>query len=284
MCTIVIHGVGARDESWWILKRPGGFLDALAQGMRQGGREPDIWTIGERPLADYAPPPPPPDGEPFEHLDGHFRWCGQPGHEARLRDGMRLARYLGSLSRVHPSEPINIVAHGHGANLVKIATHYVQPGTLLGRVVFLGSPFCEIVEGGQQFPYRLSAQSISRDVAGAAPVMNLYSREDTAQIDWTDSFPQESGCVVEPDGRGSDFRMSPTFHAYRVDPDPYTQYAYDNVELPTRMGLGGHVHQALHGPTVGLLIGYWFSRWPELSGRDCLRNFGIDAVTDPNPG
>ena len=36
------------------------FLDALAQGMRQGGKEPDVWTVDCRPIADYAPPPTPP--------------------------------------------------------------------------------------------------------------------------------------------------------------------------------------------------------------------------------
>ena len=279
MSTIVVHGTHARNEAWWILKRPGGFLDALAQGMRQGGKEPDVWTVDGRPIADYAPPPTPPSGEPFEHIDGHFRWCGERGHEPRLRDGMRLARYIEALSQVHPSEPINIVAHGHGCNLVKVATHYVRPGVMLGRAVFLGAPYCEIVVGGgQPYPYRLSPHTLSRDAAGAAPVLNLYSLEDTLQIDWSDCFPER------PAAGGWESSLTQIYNAHRVDPDPYTKHAYDNVELPTRMGAGPHVHGALHGPTAGLIAGFWLARWPELTGRDCLRHFGVDGLTDPNPG
>ena len=279
MCTIVIHGTQSRDESWWIVKRPGGFLDALAQGMRQGGKEADVWMIDERPIADFAPPPSPPDGEPFEHIDGHFRWSGEFGHEARMRDGKRLARYLESLSQIHPSEPINVIAHGHGCNLVKIATHYVQPGTLLGRAVFLGAPYCEIVDGDQPFPYRLSAQSLSRDVAGAAPVLNVYSQEDVVQVDWTDCFPDQ-----DQPGEDWEHRLTTLYNAHRVDPDPYASYAYDNVELPTRLGAGPHVHLAMHGPTTGLLTGFWLARWPEMTGGDCMRNFGIESISDPNSG
>jgi hypothetical protein len=281
MCTIVVHGTHGRNESWWLLKRPGGFLDALAQGMRQGGREPDVWMMNDRPLAEFAPPPPPPNGEPFEHLDGAFRWCGERGHEPRVRDGVRLARYVEALSQVHPSEPINVVAHGHGCNLVKVASHYVRPGVLLGRAVFLGAPYCEIVVGGgQPFPYRLSPQSLSRDAAGAAPVLNLYSQEDAVQLDWSDCFPEQNA-------QNRQYRQAPmtqVHNAHRVDPDPYTRHAYDNVELPTRLNPGPHVHAAMHGPTAGLIAGYWLARWPEFTGRQVLRNFGIDVVTDPNPG
>jgi hypothetical protein len=121
---------------------------------------------------------------------------------------------------------------------------------------------------------------LSRDAAGAAPVLNLYSLEDTVQIDWSDCFPDR----MAQTGRGWESSATQIYNAHRADPDPYTKYAYDNVELPTRLGAGPHVHGALHGPTAGLVAGYWLARWPELTGRDCLRHFGIDALSDPNPG
>ena len=50
---------------------------------------------------------------------------------------------------------------------------------------------------------------------------------------------------------------------------------YDDLELPTRMGAGIHVHHAVHSPTMGLVIGYWLATWPGCSVTEWLEFDGL---------
>ncbi|MFH1918911.1 MAG: hypothetical protein ABIP48_03350 [Planctomycetota bacterium] len=285
MCTIVVHGTLARDETWWRVQKPGGFLDALARGMLEGGREPDLWTTGGRHVSCFGQLQPKgkwgffgTEHPPFDQIRGQFRWPGSNMHIDRVNSGEQLARYLEALASISPGETIDIVAHSHGCNLVKVATNHVSPGVRLGRAVFLACPHCENAGGGSgHHLYRLDVDSLSRDGGPGWPVLNVYSEEDTVQTDVAEGFPDFLAGATGT-------RFAPVFRAHRTDSDPMARGAYDNLRLPTRMGGGTHVHSAIHSPTVGRVVGYWLACWPTPSGEECLELFGIDVLTDRDTG
>jgi len=285
MCTIVVHGTLAKEATWWRAEDRGRFLDAVAGGMQEGGQEPDLWTIGGRPVSQFKQLRPKRSWgffgsklPPFDNIEGHFCWSGANMHIERTRCGEELARYLETLSQICPGETINLIAHSHGCNLIKVASHHVAPQVPIGRVVFLACPHCENIAGGTgEYLYRLNPDSLSRDVgAGSPPVLNAYSEEDTVQADISEIAPDFLTSPGTP--------YAPIFDAHRSDPDPEASRAYEEFELPTRVGKGIGAHQAVHSPTVGQVIGYWLACWPGRTGPDCLGHFGIDVLTDASSG
>ena len=275
MSTVVIHGTLARPESWWRLSGGGDFLAAVAEGMTAGGRSPhDIWTIGGR-LASQFPELRPAVTRgffgtklpPFDQTDGHFCWSGANVHRERLDGGKALALYLDALAKISPEETIDIVAHSHGANLVKVASNHVGRQTRLGRLVFLAAPHCGIAQIGwmtKDYPYRLHPSWAAS--GGAKRVLNLYSAGDPVQTRVAGNAPDSWGAPPGLPG------LSQVFDAYRVDSDPQAEHAYDNVEIPT-LSRSLAEHGALHNVAIGRLVGLWLTRWPDLSGEDCRRHF-----------
>src|SRR5437868_10232982 len=150
MSTIVVHGTLAPLENWWHVARPGGFLDHLSRGLQLAGCQPDIWTIGGRCVSKFESLRPHVRGSvvAFQQVDGHFCWSGHNMHVMRLHEGVQLAHYLEALSDINPRESIDIVAHSHGCNLVKVATNHLAPHVRLGRIAFLAAPHCVNVAGG----------------------------------------------------------------------------------------------------------------------------------------
>jgi hypothetical protein len=278
VCTVVIHGTLARGENWWRRTGKGSFLDALAQGLRDGGRTPDVWAIGGRDVHDYAELSGK-DHKLFETVEGRFHWSGQNAHDHRLDEGLKLALYLEGLAEVSPDEIIDIVAHSHGGNLVKVATQRVGKRVRLGRVVFLAVPHCEnSAPGCEKHLYRLNVRCLSTDRDGGRPVLNAYSEEDTVQNKVASAGLDTRGFAPGLPG------FTPIFDAVRIDADPDVADAYDNLEVPTRLGQGRHVHSAMHGPTLGRIAGLWLARWPALSGQQCLTHYGVKTLTDANSG
>jgi hypothetical protein len=280
MSTIVIHGTLANQGPWWRHARPGGFLDALAQGMREGGREPDVWLVGGHDVREC----PNLSGQGhrlFQTDEGRFMWSGQNHHPLRIEEGKKLARYLEALALLS-HKPINIVAHSHGCNLVKVATNFVASSVSLGPVVFLAAPHCETgPPTKREYLYRLNDRPWCDETPYRPhhpPVLNLYSQEDTVQKDWAGAGLDTLGLPPALPG------LTPMIDACRVDTDPGTAGMYDNLEVPTRLGKGPHVHYAMHGPTVGRIAGLWLARWPELSGQQCLEYFGVKVLTDKDAG
>ncbi len=277
MSTIVIHGTLAPEEPWWHVARPGGFLDHLARGMQQGGCDPDVWMIAGQSVAHFAALRPQISGTvvAFQQIDGHFKWTGHNAHVMRLHEGVQLANYLNALSAISPYEPIDIVAHSHGCNLVKVATNHIGRHVRLGRIAFLAAPHCENVAGASsKYLYPLNAPFVCADAGGPHCVLNVYSDEDPVQ---TKLAGAGLDYITAP---GTPF--SPVFNALRVDPDPAAQYAYDNLRLETHMGHRDIVHTMMHSPTVGLLVGFWLATWPQFTGDECRRHFGINVLTDTN--
>jgi hypothetical protein len=278
MCTVVIHGTLARDETWWRDARQGGFLDALAMGLHDGGRTPDVWMIGGKDVRTYSALSGQGHGL-FEAVEGRFRWTGQNAHDHRVEEGLKLALYLEALAEVKADETIDIVAHSHGGNLVKVATARLADRVRLGRVVFLAVPHCENASPrGEKHLYHLNARRLSAERSGSHPVLNAYSAEDTVQKELASAGLDSRGFAPGLPG------FTPIFDAGRTDSDPAAAAAYDNLEVPTRLGRGRHVHSAMHGPTMGRVVGLWLARWPKLSGQQCLEHYGVTALTDRDPG
>lgn len=275
MATIVIHGTLARNERWWRPGDPSGFLAALAQGMAAGGRNPhDVWAIGGRQVSQWDALRPasswnwltgrkPP---PFDQIEGHFCWSGANVHSERLDGGRALAAYLEALAQIAPQERIDIVAHSHGANLVKVATSHIGRQVPLGALVFLAAPHCDKCQvsfSKVDYPYRLHLA----DGPAHRRVLNLFSAADPVQVKIAGLAPDSFGAAPGLPG------ISPLFDAYRVEVDPQAKAAYDNLEIAGSFGGKLAEHGALHNAAIGRLVGLWLARWPALSGADCHRHF-----------
>lgn len=279
MGTVIVHGTLARDETWWRLSGKDGFLEAMAHGMEVGGRKPhDIWTISGRPVSQLNNLRPEEQWRwfgkrklpLFQQIDGHFCWSGANVHRERLDSGKALALYLETLATISAGETIDIVAHSHGANLVKVATNHVGGHVRIGRLVFLAAPHCDKAQISwreMNYPYRLHHSWARATTGGIQPVLNAYSAADPVQTTIASVAPDSWGAPPGIPGR------SPVFEAYRVDPDPQAKPAYENLELPASAGGSLAEHGALHDVLIGRLVGLWLARWPELSGEDCLRHF-----------
>ncbi len=289
MSTLIIHGTFDRDGEWWRLPRSGDLIEAVAEGMGMAGREPDLWTGGGRPVSSY-PELLVKDGwtlwggrraAPFQQIDGCFRWTGYDYHgPGRIQGGEELARYLQTLARLAPGEPIHLIAHSHGCNVVKVATQHLDPDIKLGTIAFLAGPHFEEVgkAGEDRFLYRLNPQVLPRS-GEAPPALNLYDEGDVVQKGLADLFADLGMAPGMPKVKQLGFHGTPLVNAHRVDPDPAARALYEDLQVVQEVGRGilsgVSAHGAVHGATIGRLVGYWIARWPVLTGRECCRELGI---------
>jgi hypothetical protein len=256
-----------RSGWWWASWHAGGFLDAVARGMKDAGREPDLWRVAGRPVAAI------PECNPkwsllsgrlgqFGQHRGHFMWDGADMGVSREAAGSHLARYLNAIYRVAPADPIRIIAHSHGCNVVKRASadKRLDPAIHVRQAVFLACPHF----GGSDratFSYRLAP-------ARFGAVLNLYSRTDSVQTSIADAVKGvPSARIVEHMPQAS----------HRTDRDPASTRLYADFEIPTA-DQGVAAHSALHGATVGYLVGRW------LAGQDfagLLRAFRAKLLPVP---
>ena len=252
MTTIVIHGTmvaaGAQHATWWWNSRhTNGFLQAIAEGL--GATRDDVWTVSGRPVAEIPElqkrwSPWTGGLRAIQSYRGHFVWSGQNMHIARKGEARNLARYVTAVHALAPTEPIRLIAHSHGCNLVKHASQWF-PSTLPPiRAVFLACPHFETqMPDGFYYPYRLA-------VARFSSILNLYSAQDTVQTALAERIPTLTMSF------GKD--MYPPV-AYRVERDPQAAGLYENVEVSTE-DTGVRAHTALHGSTVGELAGLWLRK------------------------
>jgi hypothetical protein len=182
---------------------------------------------------------------------------------AREAGGKFLAYYLNAVRRVAPSEPIDVIAHSHGGNVVKSATMapHFDPAVRLRNVVFLACPqWVTHLHDGIHFPYRLNPQRVTR-------VLNLYSEEDVVQYRLAAAVPGGWSHRLEAN------LPSPG----RIDADPSVQGLYENCHIPTKVG-GKVAHSVMHGQTVGALVGVWLAA----NGRESFRNI-VARLKPPVP-
>ena len=272
---------------WWDSWHERGFLYHLAKEMRilSDRREDDVWKIGGIPVSEIekltedstneqlkkpsmaetlsAIMIPGKLPEAFCVHKGHFVWSGNDSHMLREQGGRALARYLNLIKEIAPEEPVRIVAHSHGCNVVKLASssELLNPSVHIDRAVFLACPHFNIrVLRKTKYPYILDSSKFGQ-------VLNLYSPSDSVQVKVAQDFPGP------PDN--PDFTIG-VVQAWREEQDPRTRNVYINYETPTEDS-GIKAHTAMHGRTLGALCGVLLScREDEFSERyDSVRKTSL---------
>ncbi len=282
MVTIVVHGTmtvaPAQQSSWWLRSwGEGGFLAALAEGMTAVNGWEDVWKIDDVLVEDYE------DLRPsrsfwkgrvgqFSQYKGYFMWVGGDSYAERDAGSLHLARYLNKISEIAPAEPIRIVAHSHGCNVVKkmSAQAHLDPDVFIERAVFLACPhfMTEIVEPEQiYFPYCLEPSRFGN-------ILNLFSESDGVQVGLSEKLPTT---LISTNWR----EWYPPA-AYRYDPDADARYLYEDWEIETQ-DEGIDAHTAMHGMTVGRLAGVWLAGADSFEGiaNSILEEVGPDPLTVP---
>lgn len=262
MTTLVIHGTLAQGASWyWNSWEQGGFCHALVTGMEAVSGSHDVWRV---------------QGESIE-TNNRFEWSGLAEGLYRGDGADKLVQYLNQLRR-RTDEPIRIIAHSHGCNVVKLASMSPGLSANVSKAVFLACPhfwevnyeaaepaslserfsFERLHPRGRKYRYRASPQRFGK-------ILNLYSERDGVQVDLAKSL---SGGMVPLTGRFVDdfLKMLRTGDVYelpmadRMDSDPLAQHLYENFAVPTAKGCGETaVHTAMHGATVAKLCGVWLN-------------------------
>lgn len=275
MATIIIHGTmpGASSPTsakwWWDSWYEGGFLYHLAQEIKEiSGRESDdVWKIRGVPVSQIPEMVENSWEKQFEKLsplekyyvemgtmklpesyrahDGHYMWTGSFSHMLREQGGRTLARYLNRIKEIAPEEPIRIVAHSHGCNVVKMASssELLDSSVHIDRAIFLACPHFKIKVGrGTKYPYSLDPSRFGK-------IFNLYSPTDKVQVDIAEDYPGP------PDN--FDFTVGQVT-SKRKEQNPATQNAYSNFEIPTS-DTKIKAHTVMHGWTVGAFCGILLS-------------------------
>jgi hypothetical protein len=235
---------------WWNSWQSGGFLNALGRGLSDAGGANDVWRVGGRLVSDV------PElrahwslwtgmAKQLSEKQGHFLWSGADSFADRRAGALLLVRYINKILEIAPREPIRIVAHSHGCNVVKQASANasLDRRARFPRVVFLGCPhFIGRGPKGPVFHHRLSSARFQQ-------ILNLYSVADVVQV-------KIAGGVAGPFGAEPNDYV-PT-EAHRTEQDPVAQRIYENWSIRT-IDQGTAAHTAMHGVRVGYLTGRWLA-------------------------
>ena len=123
MTTIVVHGTLAYGGSWYQNSwGEHGFLAGLRGGMVEADGWHDIWHV---------------KGKPVDVLE----WNGLPEGIYRGAAASLFADYLNTVADL-TDEPIRVIAHSHGCNVVKLASSLpsLSPNVTIEQAVFLACP------------------------------------------------------------------------------------------------------------------------------------------------
>lgn len=290
MTTLIVHGTLAKGSTWyWSSWSENGFCRAVADGMAQNHQAHDIWLANGRPVKSFEALNPKVRWTPWrgasdilQTVEGRYEWTGSPEGLARGAAAIWLVQYLNALRKV-TGEPIRIIAHSHGCNVVKLASSLpeLDRAVFIERAVFLACPhFWEedyefetprtLEERldirkqmtprrvGRKFRYRVSPDRFGR-------ILNLYSRRDEVQLTlaetWSGAYAPQTGGFVE--NLLKSFRTLDVYerpHGTRTDEDPLARGLYEDREVPVAADCSGiEAHSVLHGATVGRAVGRWLS-------------------------
>ena len=255
MATLVIHGTMTSQRAdragfwWW--HPDSGFCRELNRGLNEAGSQPDVWRVGGTDVDQHRVIPSE-QNSPFMTRHGRFLWTGLDQPELRRLAGRELALYLNLIHAADPTEPIRIVAHSHGCNVVKIASAHrsLKRDIVIDSAVFLACPHFKAEGVGflGTTPYKLDPSRFGR-------ILNLYSKHDSVQIDIAKRLPSLWG--------GGLFEWAPKAH--RCDPDARVQDLYENYQVSTEE-VGIDAHKAMHAEEIGYLAGLWIGS-PEYFAR-----------------
>ena len=290
MTTIVIHGTLAKGSSWyWNSWGERGFCRVLADTMEKVSGSHDVWRVNGKPVNEI-----PALNEPRQwsmwHGDtrrivtstGRFEWDGAPEGLMRGIAADSLVNYLNVLREL-TDEPIRIVAHSHGCNVMKLASTRPElaPAVHIAKAVFLACPHfwepntvfeepknwmdrfdfkkLKPVLKGKKYRYRASPQRFGK-------ILNLYSSQDKVQCDvaaiWSGAYAPQTGNFLKDlwHGLSTGDVYETDRHAEREDSDPEAKGLYENYEVPVwSESECVAVHSAMHGATVAKLAGYWLA-------------------------
>lgn len=255
MATLVIHGTmtfrGAQHARWWWDSwYEGGFLNSVAQAMTDAAGFHDVWTVNGTPVSQI------PElqmkwslwtgtlGQLSTH-QGHFRWAGSDDYNVRSAGAYQLARYLNQVAALAPRERINVVAHSHGCNIVKMASSdpNLAGNVYIDKAVFLACPHFEARGPGVNY------YSYEANPNRFGAILNLFSEADSVQVGFADLLPGIPGY------RAKDF---PPPKAHRQDQDPRVAHLYDNWRIPTE-ATSTLAHTVMHSAAIGFLVGRWLA-------------------------
>ena len=258
MTTIVVHGTQTHRSAiagtwWWDSWSGTGFLNAVASGMEQVSGGHDVWLINGVPVAQV---PELTATRSFWSLSmkprslsqhqGHFLWSGAAMGIARDAGASALVDYL-NVVRTLTGEPLRIIAHSHGCNLVKqaSASRKLAPDVFIDQAVFLACPhfFTPNAVAGYRVPYQLAPNRFGR-------ILNLYSPSDTVQVNVAAHLSGQAitASIAE--------MQAPS--AYRTEQDPNARHLYEDAEYAVAQGCSGtQAHTVAHGHILGVPVGVW---------------------------
>jgi RHS repeat-associated protein len=232
LISIIIHGTFASKTSWWT--RNGGFATNLDAVLG------DVWKIRT-------------DGyKPFDL----FSWSGENSHSARITSGHDLACYIIKIRSKYPKEPINIIAHSHGGNVVWEALRVLYKNKQkrkyrVTNVAFIATPQIKITYGSwythRWYEYLYASMEGMWMIQNKA--YNFYSIEDSVQTFGADLIDG----IDEKDIPNSSLEWGDSISADRT-----VNYIRNNFSIGTDVG-PKDAHSVLHSANMGRYIGYILS-------------------------
>lgn len=270
MTTIVVHGTLAYGSSWYQSSwGEDGFLTGLHAGMLEASNWHDIWAVNGESVDAYPT------------LGGMFEWNGLAEGIYRGIAASELAEYINSLVEL-TDEPIRIIAHSHGCNVVKLASSLpaLSPAVEIDQAVFLACPHFYEDEYTQQdlsWQDRLDIRKVSQsykatnrryryrvDPGRFGRILNVFCEQDKVQVDLAQSL---SGGQVPLTGSFWEnvvSQLTDGIHelpiATRCDTDEQASDLYEDLEVYVEKGCSGiKTHSVMHGKFLGALSGLWLN-------------------------
>lgn len=277
MTTIIVHGTLATHSEWyWNSWHKGGFCNSVEKGMEQNNGSHDVWRINGIPVSKIS--------ELETHwklwsgyrgqisqIDGHFVWSSGDSGIDRDAGAALFARYLNKIREIS-DEPLRVIAHSHGCNVVKNASSHksLSNDVFIASAVFLACPHFysqaykqkdkfsfKMERAGDQFTYRLDPDRFGN-------ILNLYSEKDSVQVGFAEKI------AGQPGPRTIDWGAH---ESSRIDRDPDTTGLYTNLELEVENECSGlNAHTVMHGQVTGRIAGQWLNG--EHSLKSIMHNYG----------
>lgn len=259
MTTLIVHGTFATNENWyWNSWQEGGFCHSLAAAMQNVSGGDDIWRINGIDVSEIPELNPKRNiwvgrlGQISQHK-GYFIWSGDYNAISRKGAANQLIAYLNLVRELTP-EPLRIIAHSHGCNVVKqaSASDKLRSDVFFERAVFLACPHfmgdlyrqkgafdLRMERVGKQYFYRLNPDRFGR-------IANMYSTRDPVVGKLADKLATASGWNYEVP------------EVSFVDQDPAARHLYENYEMEVPGEVSGNgIHGWLHSAPMGYSVGLW---------------------------
>ncbi len=259
MTTLIVHGTFAATEDWyWNSWHREGFCQSLSNAMIKTTGNDDIWKVGGIPV-DKIEGLNPKRGfwlgriGQISQQNGHFIWSGDYNAISRKLAAEELVKYLNVL-RSLTDEPIRIIAHSHGCNVVKqmSSSKKLRGDVYIKRAVFLACPHFLANDYRQKGPFDMRPELVgTKCIYRLHPrrfgrIANIYSPRDIVVKEIADK-------LATPSGRNYEIPI-----VSFVDQDQNAKDVYENHEMKVPHHIrGSAVHSWLHGPEMASTIGLW---------------------------